>query len=193
MWLLTWYWSAENNSLFWVHCTLFGSFCCSFNGPDNNNHDWVIHPFLKSQNTYVPSSELEPPTPFTSKWVCPTRNRRGDSLACGWGGGGPNSDDWKKKPSTLLRYFTAPYWGTFTLYTTSVSCAATFWATLHPTELRWTLLRHTAPHGALLHSSELRCTLLSYAAPYWATIHIAELLCRWFRFAQLAKGKKSRP
>ncbi len=81
------------------------------------------------------------------------------------------------KPSTLLRYFTAPYCGTFTLYSTTVSCAATFWATLYPTELWWTLLRHTAPHWALLHRSELRCTLLSYAAPYWATIHIAELLC----------------
>ncbi len=76
------------HSLFWVHCTLFRSFCCCFNGPYNNNNDGVIHPFLKSQNTYVPSLELEPPTP----------------LACGWGGGGSQFRRLEKKPSTLLRY-----------------------------------------------------------------------------------------
>ncbi len=46
-----------------------------------------------------------------------------------------------------------------------------YWAKLHPTMLRCTLLSHAAPPWATLHPIELRCTLLSYAAFQWAMLH----------------------
>jgi hypothetical protein len=46
-----------------------------------------------------------------------------------------------------------------------LSSAASYWATLHPTELRCILLSYAASYWATLHPTELRCILLSYAAP----------------------------
>ncbi len=69
------------------------------------------------------------------------------------------------------------------------------WATLHPSELRWTLLSYTAhlsytaycypaPYWASLHPFfELRYILratqhlLTYATPHWAALHSTELRC----------------
>ncbi len=46
------------------------------------------------------------------------------------------------------------------------------WATLHPTEQRWTLLSYAEPYWATLYPTELRFTLLlSYGVLYWATQH----------------------
>jgi hypothetical protein len=47
--------------------------------------------------------------------------------------------------------------------------AAPYWATLHLTELRCTLLSSAALSWATLHPFELSYTLLSYAAFNWAT------------------------
>jgi hypothetical protein len=93
-------------------------------------------------------------------------------------------------------YFTAVY--------VQPSYSATYWATQHPTELRYTAeirctllsfaapyLRYTSPYWATLHLNwvtlhptelrctltELRCTQLSYAAPCWATLYPTEVCC----------------
>ncbi len=77
---------------------------------------------------------------------------------------------------------------------TLLSHIASYWATLHPPELRCTLLSSTAPWWATLHPIEVRCTskicciqlsyaaiselswaLLSYTAPLWATLPPTEL------------------
>ncbi len=50
----------------------------------------------------VPSSELKPPSPLPQANVFLPPNQRGkDTLAYGWGGGGPNSDDWNSTLSIL--------------------------------------------------------------------------------------------
>ncbi len=50
------------------------------------------------------SSRMGTPHPLFSKRVCPSPRTEGDgTLACGWvvGGGGPNSDDWRKQRLVL--------------------------------------------------------------------------------------------
>ncbi len=68
-----------------------------------------------------------------------------------------------------LRY-AAPYWGT--PHPNRVTHNPV-WATLHPAELRCSLLRHWTLHltKLSLSLSGLRCTLLSYATSYRATLH----------------------
>jgi hypothetical protein len=39
------------------------------------------------------------------------------------------------------------------------------------TGLSWTLLSYIASYWATLHPPELRCTLMSYTAPYWDTLY----------------------
>ncbi len=59
----------------------------------------------------------------------------------------------------------------------------TNWATLHPAELRCTLLSRAAPYWAMLHPNEPRSTLLIHSAPCWsklrpwATLHSTETRC----------------
>ncbi len=72
------------------------------------------------------------------------------------------------------------YWAM--LYPSEIHC--TFWAMLHLTEPRGTLLSYTAPPYLLAHPNwttlqhtELRWTLLSHAEPYWATLYPTELRC----------------
>ena len=49
------------------------------------------------------------------------------------------------------------------------------WATLHPTEQRWTLLSYAVPYCATLFSTELLSSLLSYAAPCELHYSLTEL------------------
>jgi len=70
------------------------------------------------------------------------------------------------------------------------SCAAFYWATLHPTKLHCTLLSYASPWRA---TPPKHRTLLSFAAPcwaiapapwpYWALVHPSEL--RWIFWAML--------
>ncbi len=63
---------------------------------------------------------------------------------------------------TELQYYAAHYWATLhptELRCTLLSFAASYWATFHP---NWATHQ---PDGDALHPTELRCTLLSYASP----------------------------
>ncbi len=44
----------------------------------------------------VPSSKLAPPPPLPPATVPPAGTKGRATLACGWGGGGANSDDWRE-------------------------------------------------------------------------------------------------
>jgi hypothetical protein len=77
------------------------------------------------------------------------------------------------------------YWITFFHFQEKIlSYAASYWPTLHPTELGCTLRCNTALHTNLScilprypGPSELCCTILSYAAHYCAMMHATELFC----------------
>ncbi len=99
----------------------------------------------------------------------------------------------KQNTSLLARTYAAR--GVY--LSTGLSCTlvsyiapAPSWFTLHPPELRCTLMSYTTPYWATWRpaklccnqlsyaaSSELSCTLLSYAVPFWATVHPSELRC----------------
>ncbi len=65
-----------------------------------------------------------------------------------------------------------------------LSCAAPYWAKVHPADLHSTplrasspLLSYAEPYWATLNPTELHWTLLSYTEPYWATLYPNELRC----------------
>jgi hypothetical protein len=63
-------------------------------------HFATLH-WLLSTRVSVPSSELGPPMqPLPRKRVCPKGG--GAALPCGWGGGGPSSDDWQESLALCL-------------------------------------------------------------------------------------------
>ncbi len=81
--------------------------------PSHNNSEGIVKEGKKcweTQGTYKPRVpqylSLRPswdPTPSpASECVPPGTNGRGDTLACGWGGGGPNSDVWRKSLALCL-------------------------------------------------------------------------------------------
>ncbi len=56
-----------------------------------------------------------------------------------------------------------------------LSCAAPYWAKVHPTELHITPNELANPRWAMLYPTELCWTLLSYTVPYWAMLYPTEL------------------
>ncbi len=91
------------------------------------------------------------------------------------------------RPARYQLSYAIPYWATLhpteqrcTLLSNAAPYWATLhpnWATLHPTELHCTLLSYATACWTRLHSTELRCNLLNCAAPYRDTLHSAELRC----------------
>jgi hypothetical protein len=95
----------------------------------------------------------------------------------------------------LLSYPPPPYWAM--LYSSELHC--TFWAMLHLTEPRGTLLSYTAPYwatlyplscpahyGAKVNPAELHITpLYELARPNWATLHLTKLCCTLLSYAVL--------
>jgi hypothetical protein len=90
-------------------------------------------------------------------------------------------------PSWVLSYTLHPTELCCTLYMKSY--AAKYWATPNPSELHWTLCANLHPierpctHWASVHPFELRCSLLSFAAHYCATLHPTELRCTLLGYA----------
>jgi hypothetical protein len=107
----------------------------------------------------------------------------------------PKNNNFKKQIASLLaqtrEYLSAG------LSCTPLGYTASYWATLHPPELHWTLISYIAPYWATLHPTMLCCIQLSYTAPclsyaafqelrctLWAKLHPSELRCTLLNYAE---------
>ncbi len=86
--------------------------------PFHKVHTVPIYRYVPRVPVSVPSSELGPPPPLSSKRGCPSpepKGGRGHTRLRVRGVGGPNSDKWRKSPAICL--LCAPFWpGTDDLY-----------------------------------------------------------------------------
>jgi len=144
---------------------------------------------------YVPSSELGLPQPLSRKRACPPLHHPDQRVGGGGhirlrlrGGGGPNSDDWRKSLALCLLcakpvLFLCLLWQSKLLNTRSPILGLHALETKIPSLFRWwAIYEHIANHTISTTASDM--------PPRWRNTELAELLSMSYLLSRIYSGRK---